>query len=864
MTRLIARLKEIDKDEAQTVGNKAARLGKLKALCFPVPSGLVLTTAVFWQAMAPYEDKINHLLGAADLQTPAQLEAVAKEIRELLAPVTLRADVRSSLEQKLAGLRATGAKFAVRSSAIAEDTETASFAGQYETVLGVSTIDDVVEAVFTCWRSYYSAHALSARARLDGVENGGMAILIMPLIDAECSGVAFSLDPVKQRGEHIVVNAAWGLGPGVVDGRLASDTAWVRRENLRVDRHDVVEKTEQIVIENGRLQTAPVEEEQQRAACLPRDWLTRVAQFALAAEQWLGAPQEVEWAIAAGQFWLLQSRPMTTLSPTSTQPYPFSVSWADETEYCHLWELTHWSKQDAPPLLPIEQDYTSAIEDIREETCRWLGVERNWATKWANGRLYARSIPVGLPKADMRVRRAAYADLKERWQREGLTSWDYWGPEIVRATERLRSFDTEMADNLALAEHLQEALAVARRHHMLHPMMSFRPPDSYLEAFRAVSALDDDAATTEAHKLLEGIPTPMTRLIDGLYDLAQAARPYPAMVQLVKSPPSDVLEQLQGLPEAADLRQRLNDFLDEYGERTGHGYGSHANLSTPTWREQPRVVLQMAARYLDPAVEAPQAVRVRAQETRDARVEALCAACDDAVVAETFRRKLDSARRALTVLEEHNHYIDQMALGQVRHALIGASARLVEQGVLRAKDEVLWLRFGEIVGALRSEEPSALTTLIQERQSHYAIWEQMQPPPILGIPDEHLDERTPWTDDTGELAASTPGLLTGLGASSGKVSGRARVASTNDGLPALGPGEILVAYNVGPRWTPLFPTLGGLVLDSGSIGQHAAATAREYSVPAVIATRKATQIIADGDWITIDGTAGTVTIDRDD
>lgn len=90
------------------------------------------------------------------------------------------------------------------------------------------------------------------------------------------------------------------------------------------------------------------------------------------------------------------------------------------------------------------------------------------------------------------------------------------------------------------------------------------------------------------------------------------------------------------------------------------------------------------------------------------------------------------------------------------------------------------------------------------------------------------------------------------------------MVSTNDGLPALAPGEILIAYNVGPRWTPLFPTIGGLVLDSGSIGQHSAATAREYSLPAVIATGNATQKIADGDWITIDGTAGTATIDRRD
>lgn len=857
------RLYEIEEPDAGAVGNKAARLGKMHGIGFPIPPGLVLTTTAFRQAMAPYQDEIQRLLSASNLHALAEVEAVATTIGELLASATLPTNVQFSLEQELAELRTTATKFAVRSSATAEDTEAVSFAGQYESVLGVSKIEDIVAAVLTCWRSYYSAHALSARASHAELENDGMAVLIMPLIEAECSGIAFSLDPVQQNAEHIVVNAVWGLGPGVVDGRLLSDTAWLRRDTLRTERHDVAHKSDQVVVINGQLQHVEVPEEQRRAACLPPDWLTRVAQYALAAEQWLGAPQEIEWAIADGQLWLLQSRPITGLSSDLTQPHPSTVTWTDEMERRQLWELTHWSKRDSPPLLPIEQDYAMAIVDTREETCRWLGMERNWATKWVNGRLYALSIPVGLPEADMRIRRAANHDLKERWRQQGLTSWDYWGPEIVRATERLRAFDAQTADDATLAGHVEEALAVARRHNMLHPMTTSGPPASYINSFEALTGLSGDAATTQAHQLLEGLPTVLTRLTDALYDLAQAARPHVAVVGLIKSPPPDILEQLQTLPEATAVRRRLDDLLTVHGERVGHGYGSHTNLSMPTWRERPQVVLQLAAHYLDSAVEAPKAVRARVQKARDARVEALCAACEDVSAVETFRRELDYARRAFTVLEEHNHYIDQMALGQLRQALMAAAARLVERDVLTTKDDVLWLQFGEIVEALRSEEPPEFTALIRERQDRYALWEQMEPPPFLGIPDEYLDERPPWTDDVGELAASTSDLVTGLGASSGRVSGRAHVLTTNDGLPALAPGEILVAHNVGPRWTPLFPNIGGLVLDSGSIGQHAASTAREYGLPAVIATRNATQVIIDGDWITVDGTAGTVTIDRD-
>ena len=471
MSRFVMGLERVGLGDTWQVGNKAARLGELRAAGFPVPSGVVVTADAFSLALESWKEEIGQLLTDYDLHLPEEAQRAAQAIGAHLAALALPAEVQADLEQALATLGSDTNRLAIRSSGTSEDGAHTSLAGQYETVLGVSGLEPIVDAILRCWRSTFSAHALAARTAARGPAAGaeaGMAVLVQPIVDAGCAGVCLTVDPVRQDGDRLIVNAAWGLGPGVVDGSVPSDTAWVQRRTLRLEQRLVAHKELQVALgDDGSLQRIDVPETQQRAACLPHSWLARVAQLALAAEQLFGSPQEVEWAINGRQVWILQSRPLTGLAPHLAQAPRFTVAWDDEAQKRHLWELTYWSKAEEPPLLPLEQAYTQAMEEMREETCRWLGVERNWARKWANGRLYAREIAVGLPEADMDVRRAAYEDLKLRWRQERLTAWDYWGPEIERATERLRVFDRDAAEGPALADHLEMALAVARRHTML-------------------------------------------------------------------------------------------------------------------------------------------------------------------------------------------------------------------------------------------------------------------------------------------------------------------------------------------------------------------------------------------------------------
>lgn len=198
----------------------------------------------------------------------------------------------------------------------------------------------------------------------------------------------------------------------------------------------------------------------------------------------------------------------------------------------------------------------------------------------------------------------------------------------------------------------------------------------------------------------------------------------------------------------------------------------------------------------------------------------------------------------------------------MRTAIATAARRLRARGILDDEGDVFWLHAGEILAALRAAQPEPKRALIEQRKAEAGARRSRRPPPLLGVPEAQLDPRPPLKDEVTDGVREGAALLAGIGASAGRRRGKARIVPGTTVMPAVEPGDVLVAVNAGPAWTPIFPVLGGLVLDEGAFGQHATTTAREYGVPAVIRTRSATRRINDGTWVVVDGEAGTVEIEH--
>ena len=291
------------------VGGKAHQLEKLRALAagagFTVPRFVVVPAAAF-------DEQVGR-----DRPWPPDAEgarARAEETRRLALPEALAAE----LTRALAGAGLDHATLAVRSSAVGEDGATRSFAGQFDTVLGVRGDDlrAVWEAVRTVWASAFNAWAAAYGAGGGTASPVRMAVVIQELVDPRVSGVAFSADPVSGAREVAVVSAVYGLGEGLVSGELDADTYRVRFENgtARVES-TLARKTHAVrPAPGGRTTLEPVPEAAATVPALPEREAVEVARAARTIESRFGAPQDVEWAYPRqGALVVLQARPITTL-----------------------------------------------------------------------------------------------------------------------------------------------------------------------------------------------------------------------------------------------------------------------------------------------------------------------------------------------------------------------------------------------------------------------------------------------------------------------------------------------------------------------------------------------------------------------
>ena len=861
------------------IGQKAAMLNHLARAGFPVPAGLCITTESFNAAIAPFRQQIQRLCANVDLRDPTVAHNVAQAIDSLLSEIQFPATLRAAVADKLPVI-SNGEPWIVRSSATHEDLAGVSFAGQYQTLIAVQEAQALEDAILTCWRSYFSSNALAARARyvqqnLERLpaDDGAMAVLIQPLLNAECAGVCFTVDPVRLRAELLLVTVAWGLGEGVVAGVAPVDTLRLRRidagieESLIADKHTAIRPDPA-----GGTQAFPVPEAERRIPCLPEPWRHRLVHLSLAVEQMLGQPQDIEWAIAGQRLWLLQSRPITTLPASIKDATRFPIDWANEAERTRGWWLDRHTSRPSAVMLPAELEFVQINSLGGQAAVAFSGSPKTRWRKTVNGRVYMAVADSPVDPGDRRVRRAAWQDLCNRLHQQGLTMWDHWGPEVIQATNRLGSFDAKAADGNQLAEFLEDTLTAAQRHWMIHTMMPRGGPfEQLLQTYRQISGKAPQLAEEEILLLLSGAETVQTRLIDALYQLAALAQQNPLIQAVLEQKTADRLVCLRAIVGAEQFLTHVEQVLSIYGGRVVDGNGGDAmpvEVGLP-WREAPEHLLAMVARYLPLVHKEPNAfpfatpstARAAARRALQHKVETICAAADP-VQAEKFRQHLALAQRSAAFLDEHNHYIDQLSGGQYHQALIDAGRWLTQRGDLPHPYHVFWLHPPEIISALRAPEPQDVAHILAERKQQFEQWQQMLTPAYIGIPDPQLPPRSTTSatlaDSEVNRQPALPNTLFGQVASPGKRAGRARIIDESTLLPDLAAGDVLIAVNANPLWTPLFPLFAAIVLDGGSAGDHSAITAREFGVPAVFATGSATTRIPANAWVTVDGESGRV------
>ena len=309
-------LDELRETDAAVFGGKSASLGELIAAGIPVPPGWALSTTAFG-AFVEEAGLAGRIESAVSGLSPGDVErvnAASHAISEAMRSAPVPESVRSDIARRYADLSGEAEPpVAVRSSALGEDSQDASFAGQQETYLWVRGADGVCDAVRDCWVSLYSPQAMSYRARMGaGGAAPAMGVTVQLMVDAEISGVMFTCNPVSGDPSMVAVNASWGLGLAVVGGEVTPDDYLVSKVTREVVRQTVTEKEIEYVPGARGAVRAEVPLERRAAPCLDHEQLAGLVEVARHVERHFGCHQDIEWAIGRdGELFVVQSRPVT-------------------------------------------------------------------------------------------------------------------------------------------------------------------------------------------------------------------------------------------------------------------------------------------------------------------------------------------------------------------------------------------------------------------------------------------------------------------------------------------------------------------------------------------------------------------------
>jgi len=860
MTTYALGFPDIDRSALPLVGGKGANLGELVRIRgVRVPDGFCVTTAAF-RVLAEHSGELDRLLGELARLDPAARAAIAEtsgRIRELIEGAPVPPAVASAIAERVAAM-GEGA-LAVRSSATAEDLPTASFAGLQDTYLNVIGLESVLAHVRRCWASLFTERAVTYRMQ-GGIDHRRvkMAVVIQRMVFPEVAGILFTADPVTSNRKVSSIDASFGLGEALVSGLVSADTYRVR-DGAILERRIARKELEVVPAEGGGTRQRAVEPGRRDEPALADDRIAELERVGRAIEAHVGGPQDIEWCLAGGELYILQSRPITTLYPLpevkDDAPHVYlSVGHQQMmTDAIRPLGLSFWLMTTPAPMLTAGGRLFIDVAPMLASPARATVVDtlgrydpliKDLLTVILDRGFVPPAPPaerpapppggVFGPPPPIEDDPAIVAGLVERGQASIAAM-----RRAIEATSGPALFDFILEDLKELKRHLFDPQGAAA-------IRAAMDAAAWINEHVAEWLGDECAADT----LSQSVPGNCTSEMGlALLDVADAVRPYPQVAAyLERASDETFLDGLAPLEGGREASAAIGAFLDSYGSRCA----GEIDITRPRWAEAPTTLVPLILGNVK--MFAPGESRRRFERGLE---EARAAECD---ILDRLRRlpggedKAEETRAKIRLLRTFIGYREVPKFGMVqryfeyRKAILREARRLVVEGVLRAVEDVYFLTFAELHELVRTG--SVDRSVIDARREAHAHHERLAPPRVMTSEGEIV---------TGAYRRESlpPGALVGLPVSAGVVEGRARVIKRLEDA-ALEEGDILVTAFTDPSWTPLFVSVKGLVTEVGGLMTHGAVIAREYGLPAVVCVDGATRRIADGQRIRVNGTDGYV------
>lgn len=882
MSSLVLDFQEIDKTQLLLVGGKGLNLGELSRIeGIQVPEGFCVTTAGYRKAIE--HNEVYHALLSQltmlKVEDRDQIGEISRKLRKIIMEAEIPSDVVKAVAHYLSRFGEEHA-YAVRSSATAEDLPYASFAGQQDTYLNIIGFDAILHHISKCWASLFTDRAVIYRMQ-NGFDHRQvyLSVIIQRMVFPQASGILFTADPITSNRKLLSIDAGFGLGEALVSGLVSADCYKVREGEI-IDKRIATKDLAIYARKEGGTETKQIDPVQQKIQTLTDEQILQLARIGRQIEAYFGQPQDIEWCLVDNIFYIVQSRPITTLYPipeAGDQENHVYVSVGHQqmmTDPIKPLGLSFWLLTTRAPMrnaggrLFVDVTPMLASPASREMVLNNLGqsdplikdalmtvIERgdfikslpNDKKEQSAGKT-KEAIPPAGSQAQLEIDPTIVSDLIQRSQ----TS--------IEALKQ--NIQTKSGSDLFdfIQEDIQQLTKMLSDPQSLGVIIAAMDASSWINEKMNEWLGEQNAADTLSQSVSGNITSEMGL---ALLDVADVIRPYPEVIEYLQHAKDDhFLDELMKFNGGKETRDAIFAFLDKYGMRcTGE-----IDITRTRWSEKPITLVPMILGNIKNF--GPNASKRKFEQGRQEALkkeqellERLKHLPDGEQKAKETKEKIDLIRNFIGYREYpkyamvHRYYV-------YKQALMKEAELLLQAGVIHDKEDIYYLTFEELHEAVRTKkliDPGCMVEqqaelsirkIVSKRKDEYKLYEKLTPPRVI-------------TSD-GEIIAGAykrenlpAEAIVGLPVSSGVIEGRARVILNMENAD-LEDGDILVTSFTDPSWTPLFVSIKGLVTEVGGLMTHGAVIAREYGLPAVVGVENATKLIKDGQRIRVHGTEGYI------
>lgn len=855
----IISLRDIDHKMLPIAGGKAANLGILgKIPGIHVPDGCCVSAEAFKRLVRiPSVNILLEQLAALKTEDKDTICQLSAGIRKTIEGLAIPSDISEEISHYITA-SGKDATYAIRSSATAEDLPHASFAGQQDTYLNISGQDAILKHISKCWASLYTERAIIYRIR-NGFDHRKvqLAVIIQKMIFPKAAGILFTADPLTSNRKVVSIDASFGLGESLVSGLVNADSYQVRDDKI-IDKKISDKQVAIYASKDGGTQKQEIAPEYRQQQTLTDKQIIQLAQIGRKIEGRFGCPQDIEWCLADETFYIVQSRPITTLYP---------IPETDDQEK-HVYISVGHNQMMTDAMKPLGLSFflltTSApmytagsrlFVDVTQQLGTSAGQQSLLNTigksdpliKDALLTIMAREGFIKPLPAD-RPTRNILPPTPPKIENDQTVAID-----LVRDSQLFIATlkqDIQTKSSTALFDFILENMQQAKER--LYNSQSLTVIMAALNAYFWINEKmyewlgEENAADT----LSQSVPNNVTSEMGlALLDLADVIRPYPGIIWYLQHLKDDnFLEELFRFEGGGLVRDAIHNFLDKYGMRCV----GEIDITRTRWSEKPATLIPVILnniRNFQPGA-GKQKFEQGLQEAlgkENTLLERLQQLPDGEEKVRETKEKIHLIRNFIGY-REYPKYVIVSRYFIYKQALMKEAEILVQHNIIREKEDVYYLSFEEFRELVRTRQLDY--DIINRRKEAFLLHEKLTPPRVMTSDGEII---------TGHYQRDNipAGALAGLAVSAGITEGRARVIS-DIGAANLEEGDILVTTFTDPSWTPLFVSIKGLITEVGGLMTHGAVIAREYGLPAVVGVENATRLIKDGQRIRINGTAGYV------